>query len=83
MKIKVLKDLDYRNKKVYLRVDYNVVENSKVIDEFRIEQSIPTIKELLAKNCSLILASHNGRPEGKIEKSLSLRPVAQVLANLL
>ncbi len=83
MKIKLLKDLDYRNKKVYLRVDYNVVENSKVIDEFRIEQSLPTIKELLAKNCSLILASHNGRPEGKLEKSLSLRPVAQVLANLL
>lgn len=83
MKIKLLKDLDYRNKKVYLRVDYNVVENSKVIDEFRIEQSLPTIKELLAKNCSLILASHNGRPEGKVEKSLSLRPVAQVLANLL
>lgn len=83
MKIKLLKDLDYRDKKVYLRVDYNVVENSKVIDEFRIEQSLPTIKELLAKNCSLILASHNGRPEGKVEKSLSLRPVAQVLANLL
>ena len=83
MKIKLLKDLDYRDKKVYLRVDYNVVENSKVIDEFRIEQSLPTIKELLAKNCSLILASHNGRPEGKLEKSLSLRPVAQVLANLL
>ncbi|GDX62542.1 phosphoglycerate kinase [Candidatus Saccharibacteria bacterium] len=83
MNIKLLKDLDYRNKKVYLRVDYNVVENSKVIDEFRIEQSLPTIKELLAKNCSLILASHNGRPEGKVEKSLSLRPVAQVLANLL
>ena len=83
MKIKVLKDLDYRNKKVYLRVDYNVVENGRVIDEFRIEQSLPTIKELLAKNCSLILASHNGRPEGKVEKSLSLRPVAQVLANLL
>lgn len=83
MKIKVLKDLDYRNKKVYLRVDYNVVENGRVIDEFRIEQSLPTIQELLAKNCSLILASHNGRPEGKVEKSLSLRPVAQVLANLL
>ena len=83
MKIKILKDLDYRNKKVYLRVDYNVVENGRVIDEFRIEQSLPTIKELLAKNCSLILASHNGRPEGKVEKSLSLRPVAQVLANLL
>lgn len=83
MKIKLLKDLDYRNKKVYLRVDYNVVENGKVIDEFRIEQSLPTIKELLSKNCSVVLASHNGRPEGKVDNSLSLRPVAQVLANLL
>lgn len=83
MKIKLLKDLDYRNKKVYLRVDYNVVENGKVIDEFRIEQSLPTIKELLSKNCSVVLASHNGRPEGKVDNSLSLRPAAQNLANLL
>jgi len=83
MKIKTLKDLDYKNKRVYLRVDFNVVENGKIIDEFRIEQSTPTIRELLSKNCSVILASHNGRPEGKADKKLSLRPVAQSLANIL
>jgi phosphoglycerate kinase len=83
MKIKTLKDLDYKNKRVYLRVDFNVVENGKIIDEFRIEQSIPTIRELLSKKCSIILASHNGRPEGKPDKKLSLRPVAQALANIL
>jgi phosphoglycerate kinase len=82
-KISTLKDLDLKNKKVYLRVDYNVVEDGKVIDEFRISQSIPTIQELLKNKCSIILASHNGRPEGKPDKKLSLRPVAQVLANLL
>jgi phosphoglycerate kinase len=74
MKIKTLKNLDYKNKRVYLRVDFNVVENGKIIDEFRIEQSIPTIRELLSKKCSIILASHNGRPEGKPDKKLSLRP---------
>jgi phosphoglycerate kinase len=83
MKIKTLKDLDYKNKRVYLRVDFNVVENGKIIDEFRIEQSIPTIRELLSKKCSIILASHNGRPEGKPDKKLSLRPVAQALASIL
>ena len=82
-KIKQLKDINYEGKRVYLRVDYNVVENGKVIDEFRIAQSLPTIKLLLSKKCSIILASHNGRPEGKIDHKLSLRPVAQVLANLL
>lgn len=77
------KDLDLANKKVFLRVDYNVVEDGKVIDEFRISQSLPTIKELLAKNCAIILASHNGRPEGKPNKKLSLKPVVKVLEKLL
>ncbi len=82
-KLLTLKDLDLTNKKVFLRVDYNVVENGKVIDEFRVSQSVPTILELLAKNCSVILASHNGRPEGVPDPKLSLRPVAQVLAEIL
>ena len=82
-KILTLKDVNYKNKRVYLRVDFNVVEDGKIIDEFRIEQSIPTIKELLSKKCAIILASHNGRPDGKPDEKLSLRPVAQVLANLL
>lgn len=82
-KLLTLKNLDYQNKRVFLRVDYNVVENGKVIDSFRIKQSLPTILKLLHSGCSIVLASHNGRPNGRVDKKLSLRPVAQVLANLL
>ncbi len=82
-KINTIEDIDYAGKRVYLRVDYNVVENGKIIDEFRIEQSLPTINKLLASKCSIILASHNGRPDGKPNEMLSLRPVAQALSDLL
>ena len=82
-KLLTLNSIDYKNKRVFLRVDYNVVEEGKVIDEFRIEQSLPTIHQLLSNGCSVILASHNGRPEGRVVKELSLQPVAQVLADLL
>lgn len=82
-KLLTLKDLDYKNRRVFLRVDYNVVEKGKVTDEFRVRQSLPTIQQLLNNGCSLVLASHNGRPEGRVVKELSLRPVAQLLANLL
>ena len=82
-KLITLAQLKPKSKKIFLRVDYNVVEDGKVIDEFRIEQSLATIRELLKNNCSIILASHNGRPEGKPNPKLSLRPVAQVLATML
>lgn len=82
-KLITLDKLDYRDKKVFLRVDYNVIEDGKLIDEFRISQSVETIKQLLKAKCSIILASHNGRPDGKPNPKLSLRPVAQVLADLL
>ncbi len=82
-KLLTLKSLNYAKKQVFLRVDYNVVEGGKVVDEFRIKASLPTIHTLLEKGCSLVLASHNGRPEGKIDPQLSLRPVAQVLADLV
>lgn len=82
-KLATLSSLNYRNKKVFLRVDYNVVEGGKIIDKFRIEQSLPTLLQLLNNGCSVILASHNGRPDGRVDDKLSLRPVAQVLANLI
>ena len=78
-----LKQLDYKNKRVFLRVDYNVVEKGKIIDKFRIEQSVGTIMQLLHAGCSIVLASHNGRPDGKVVADLSLRPVAQALANII
>lgn len=82
-KLLTLTDIDLTNKKVFLRVDYNVVADGKIIDEFRVKASIPTIKYLLEQNCSIILASHNGRPDGKVVESMSLRPVARLLPRLL
>ena len=82
-KLLTLDDIDVANKRVFLRVDYNVVENGRIIDEFRVRASIDTINYLLDKNCSIILASHNGRPDGKVVESLSLRPVAKLLPRLL
>lgn len=82
-KLLTLEDIDVANKRVFLRVDYNVVADGKIIDEFRVRASLPTINYLLEQNCSIILASHNGRPDGKVVESLSLRPVAKLLPRLL
>lgn len=82
-KLLTLTDIDLKDKKVFLRVDYNVVTDGKIIDEFRVKASLPTIEYLLEQNCSIILASHNGRPDGKVVESMSLRPVARLLPRLL
>lgn len=76
-------DIDIKDKRVFVRTDYNVVEDGKIIDDFRIEASLPTLRMLLKSGCSLVLASHNGRPDGKPVPGLSLRPVAKRLAKLL
>ncbi len=83
MKLLTLDNVDFAGKKVFLRVDYNVVNNGEVTDEFRVRSSLPTIEYLLEKDCSIILASHNGRPDGKVVDSMSLRPVAKLLPKLL
>ncbi len=73
-----------RNKKVLVRVDYNVsmgVKN-KIADDARIRQSLPTLSKLLQGNNKLILTAHLGRPEGRNEKD-SLRPVVEDLKKLL
>jgi phosphoglycerate kinase len=73
----------FKDKRVLLRVDYNVVEDGKIKAPFRIDSTLETIKKLLefgAKN--IILLSHSGRPKGKDEK-LSLRPVADYLKEKL
>jgi len=76
---KSIKDIDLKNKKVLLRVDYNVPINDKgeVDDDTRIKESLPTIKYLLEQNCSLVVMSHLGRPKGKVEPKYSLKPVAK------
>lgn len=82
---KRINDLDLKAKKVFLRVDYNVpIQNGKVVDDYRIKASLPTIKKLLKSKVSQInICSHLGRPKGKVNNSLSLKPIAQILEKLL
>ncbi len=81
---KSIKNIDLKDKTVLLRTDYNVpLEDGEVVDDYRIKQSLPTINSLLDQNCRIIIISHAGRPDGKVEKSLSLKPIAQSLSQLL
>jgi phosphoglycerate kinase len=84
MAIKYLKSSSIKNKTVLLRVDVNVpLDNGKVSDSFRIEQVIPTIEHLQKNGNKIIICGHLGRPEGKKNAKYSLKPVAELLANLL
>jgi len=81
---KTVRDIDLHDKRVLMRVDYNVpIKDGKVASDYRIEMSLPTIKYLLEQNCKIVLMSHLGRPEGKPEAKYSLRPAAQRLHELL
>ena len=82
------RDLDVRGKRVFLRVDYNVPLEEKdgqmvITDATRIVETLPTLKLLMDNGGKLILTAHLGRPKGKREPSMSLRPVATRLAELL
>tara|TARA_B100000035_G_scaffold226367_1_gene194799 strand:- start:3148 stop:4326 length:1179 start_codon:yes stop_codon:yes gene_type:complete len=74
---------DYENlnqKKILLRLDLNVPLNSGVItDETRIDKILPIIEFLIKKNCKIIILSHIGRPKGKINYDLSLKPICENL----
>jgi 3-phosphoglycerate kinase len=85
MAIAYLKSAKIANKTVILRVDVNepIGPNCKLDDDFRIQQIIPTIQYLLNQHCKIVIIGHLGRPEGKHDTSLSIRPVAQRAAELL
>ncbi|MBL7085003.1 MAG: phosphoglycerate kinase [Candidatus Omnitrophica bacterium] len=85
MNKKTIKDIDIQGKKVLMRVDFNVPldENVEITDDTRIKAALPTIKYALEQNAELILMSHLGRPKGKVVDSLSLKPVALRLGELL
>ena len=85
MEIKDIKQVDLEGKRVFLRVDFNVPlnETKKITDDTRIRAALPTINYLLEKRCKVILASHLGRPKGKIVESLRIAPVKEPLEKLL
>lgn len=79
-----IRDLDVTGKRVFVRVDFNVpMADGKITDDSRIRAAIPTIAALLQGGARVILASHLGRPDGKVQDGLRLRPVGERLTQLM
>lgn len=83
-----VKDVEVRGKRVFVRVDFNVPMEEKggqmvVTDVTRIQETLPTLRLLMEKGAKIILASHLGRPKGKKDPTMSLKPVAAKLSEML
>jgi phosphoglycerate kinase len=84
MNKKTVRDVDVSGKRVFLRADLNVpIDDGRITDDSRIRASLPTLVYLLEQGASVVLASHLGRPKGKVNDALRLKPVADRLSQLL
>ncbi len=81
---KIVDQIDVAEKRVFVRVDFNVpLDGDKIRDDNRIVKALPTIAYLVGKGAKIILATHLGRPKGEVKPEFSLGPVAQRLSTLL
>ena len=84
MDFKTVRDVDVSGRRVFVRADFNVpLEDGRITDDTRIRASLPTLVYLLERGAIVILASHLGRPGGKVNDALRLKPVADRLSQLL
>ncbi len=79
-----VKDIEVKDKRVLMRVDFNVpLENGAITNDVRIRRALPTINHILERGGKVILMSHLGRPKGKVVDELRMNPVAARLGELL
>lgn len=86
MKKQTVRDLDLREKRVLVRVDYNVpleLESQRILDDTRLRATLPTVNYLREQKARIILCSHLGRPRGQVVEAMRLAPVAARLSQLL
>lgn len=82
--IRKLADLDLSGKTVFVRVDFNVpIDQGKISETHRVDSALPTIRHILQRARKTVIASHLGRPDGKVVPKYSLRPVQEYLASAL
>ncbi len=82
---KTIKDIPLEHRRILLRADYNVplTEDGEIDNDFRIVQSLPTLRYLLRHDCTIVICSHLGRPKGEVDERYSLEKVAKKLSELV